>query len=70
MRAALERTRAVGSQLVGLNVHDATELAARSGCRLRLVKRDGRGFVVTADLCTTRINVETEGGIVVETSAG
>jgi hypothetical protein len=68
--AALERTRAVGRQLVGLNLHDANELAAQSGCQLREVKRDGKGFVVTLSLCTNRINVETESGLVIETSAG
>jgi hypothetical protein len=34
------------------------------------VKRDGKGFVETADFCTNRINIETEDGVVVETSAG
>jgi hypothetical protein len=70
MRAALERTRAVGRQLVGLNLSDATALATRSGCRLRVVKSDGKGFLVDLSLCANRINVETEDGIVVETSAG
>jgi hypothetical protein len=70
MWEAVERTRAVARQLVGLNLHDANELAARSGCQLREVKRDGKGFVVTADFCTNRINIETEGGVVVETTAG
>jgi RimJ/RimL family protein N-acetyltransferase len=54
---------------VGLNLHDANELAAQSGCQLREIKRDGKGFVVTASLYTNRINVETESGVVVETSA-
>jgi hypothetical protein len=70
MRAALERTSAVGRQLVGLNLHEANELAARSACQLCEVKRNRRGLVVTADLRMNRINVETDGGIVVETSAG
>ena len=70
MWAARERTRAVGRQLVGLNLHDANELATRSGCQLREVQRDGKGFVVTADFCTNRIDIETEGGIVVGASPG
>jgi outer membrane lipoprotein SlyB len=70
MRAAAERTRAVGGQLVGLHLHDANELAARSGCRLRVVRRDGKGLVVTAELDLSRINVEIEGDIVVESSSG
>jgi hypothetical protein len=70
MLAAHERTRAVARELVGLNLHDANELAAQSGCQLREVKRDSKGFVVTADFCTNRINIETENGVVVETSAG
>jgi hypothetical protein len=70
MRAAVERTRAVAQGLVGLNLHDANELAARSGCQLREVKRDGKGGPITADFCTGRINIETEGGIVVEAFVG
>jgi hypothetical protein len=70
MRAALERTRAVAHQLVGLNLHDANELAVRSGCQLREVKRDGEGGPITADFCTNRINIETEDGIIVGASAG
>jgi hypothetical protein len=30
--------------------HDANELATRSGCRLRVVKRDGKGLILTAEL--------------------
>jgi hypothetical protein len=68
MRVTLERTRAVGQQLVGLNVHDANALAARSGCELREVKRDGTRLPVLSDFRTNRINIETEGGVVVEAS--
>ena len=70
MWAAPERTCAVGRQLVGLNLHDANELATRSGCQLREAQRDGKGFEVTADFCTNRIDIETEGGIVVGASPG
>jgi hypothetical protein len=70
LRAALERTRAVGRQLVGLNLHDANELATRSGCRLRVVERNGKGLIVTADLVTNRINIATDGDIVVATYEG
>jgi hypothetical protein len=70
MQEAVERTRAVARQLVGLNLHDANELAARSACLLREVRRDGEGSVITADFCTGRINIETENGVVVETSVG
>lgn len=70
MLAALERTRAVADQLVGLDLHDANALAVRSGCLLREVKRDGISFTVTADLRWNRINIGTEGGVVVEASAG
>jgi hypothetical protein len=70
MRAALERTRDVAHQLVGLNLHDANELAARSGCQLREVKRNGKGGPITADFCTNRVNIETEGCVVVEAFVG
>ena len=70
VRAALERTQAVADQLIGLNLHDANELAARSGRQLRVVKRDGRGLTVTANLGTNRISIETQGDIVVAAHAG
>jgi hypothetical protein len=70
VRAALERTQAVADQLIGLNLHDAIELAARSGRQLRVVKRDGKGLTVTADLATNRIGIETQGDIVVAAHTG
>jgi hypothetical protein len=70
LRAALERTQAVADQLIGLNLHDANQLAARSRRQLRVVKRDGKGLTVTADLGTNRISIETEGDIVVAASSG
>jgi hypothetical protein len=69
-RAAVERTQAVADQLIGLNLHDANELATRSGRQLRVVKRDGEGVLVTLDLRPDRINIETEGDIVVAARAG
>jgi hypothetical protein len=70
VRAALERTQAVADQLIGLNLHDANELAARSGRQLRVVRRDGKGLTVTADLGTNRIGIESQGDIVVAAHAG
>jgi hypothetical protein len=70
LRVARERTQGIARQLVGLNLHDANELANRSGCHLRVVRRDGKGLTVTADLHARRINIETEGDIVVGTSTG
>jgi hypothetical protein len=70
VRAALERTHTVGRRLVGLNLHDANDLATQSGCQIRVVKCDGKRLPVTADLLTNRINVETEGDIVVAASPG
>ena len=57
-------------RLVGLNLHDANDLATQSGCQVRVVKRDGKGLPVAADLATNRINIETEGDIVVAASPG
>jgi hypothetical protein len=51
-------------------VHEADELATRSGRHLRVVKRDGEGLIVRGDLQTLRISVETEGDVVVGASAG
>jgi hypothetical protein len=70
MRAALDGTQAVADHLIGLNLHEANELAARSGRQLRVVKRDGKGLTVTADLATNRIGIETQGDIVVAAHAG
>jgi hypothetical protein len=49
---------------------DARELATQSGCHLRVVRRDGKGLAVTANLDTRRINVETEDDVVVMSSSG
>lgn len=65
LRAAQLRKRAVARRLVGLNLHEANELAARSGCQLPVVMRDGKGLTVTADLVTNRIDIEIEGDTVV-----
>lgn len=70
LRSALERTQAVARQLVGLHLHDANELATRSGCHLRVVRRDRKGLTVTADLGLNRINIGTEGDIVVGSLSG
>jgi hypothetical protein len=43
MRSARERTREVGQQLVGLTLDDAAELAARSGCQLRVMRTRRKG---------------------------
>jgi hypothetical protein len=68
--AALERTQAVGRQLIGLHLDEAREVAARSNRQLRVVRHNGKGLPVTADLATNRINVETQDDIVVESSPG
>ncbi len=68
--AAQERARGVARQVVGLNLHAANELANRAGCRLRVVRRNGEGLVVTADLDPRRINIEVEGDTVVGASLG
>ena len=68
--AVLERTAAAGRQLVGLHMDDARALATRSGCHLRVVKRDGKGLIVTTELDPKRINVSIDGDIVVRYSTG
>jgi hypothetical protein len=68
--ASFERTQAVADRLTGLNLHDANQIAARSGRQLRVVKRDSKGLTVTVDLRTNRINIETEGDSVVAVSSG
>jgi hypothetical protein len=66
IRATLERTHAVGRRLIGLHVDDARELATRSHCHFRVLT----GSIVTAELDMRRINVRTEGDIVVGFSTG
>ena len=69
-RTALERAGAVAQQVVGLSLHDANELAGQSGCELREVRRDGRAFAIRGDFRTSRISVETEGGVVATATVG
>jgi hypothetical protein len=70
LNAALERTQTVARRLVGLNLDYANDLASQSGRQLRVVKRDGKGIIVTADLAPNRINIETEGDTVVAARPG
>jgi hypothetical protein len=66
LQAGRERAAAVGRQLVGLHLDDARELAARSKCKVRVVRRNGwDSGIRTADLVTWRIDVETRDDIVV-----
>jgi hypothetical protein len=66
LRARLERRHEVGRQLIGLTAKDAREVATRSRCTLRLVRLNGKGLIVTADLGLNRIDVSVEDGIVVD----
>ena len=66
MRATLERTHAVGRQLIGLHVDDAREFATRSHCHFRVLT----GSIITAELDMRRVNVRTEDDIVVGFSTG
>ena len=66
LRARVERRHEVGRQLIGPTVKDAREVATRSRCTLRLVRLNGKGLIVTADLGWNRIDVSVEDGIVVD----
>jgi hypothetical protein len=66
LRATLERSLAVGRELVGLRVEDARELASRSHRHVRVVPSSGPGSTVTLELDSHRINVRTEDDIVVD----
>jgi len=66
LRTRPERRHEVGRQLIGLTVKDAREVATRSRCTLRLVRLNGKGLTVTADLGLNRIDVSVEDGIVVD----
>jgi hypothetical protein len=57
-------------QLLGLPLEAAIAAAIGDGYVVRLVKQDGREFVLTMDFATRRINLEVEGGIVVAASPG
>jgi hypothetical protein len=51
--------------LVGLDERDAQTLAARNGCQVRAVRRDGNRLVTTLDYRVNRINVWVVGNVVV-----
>jgi hypothetical protein len=55
-----------GSELVGLCLPDAEQLAASLDHTIRVVRADGVDLAVTADFSETRVNVATEGGVVTE----
>jgi hypothetical protein len=66
MGQARGRAEAVGRQIIGLRVEDARELAARSQCLVRVVRRDGKSLIVTLDLVPHRIDVSTEDDIIID----
>jgi hypothetical protein len=51
---------------LALRVEDARELAARSQCLVRVIRRDGTSMPVTLALAPHRIDVATEDDIVVD----
>jgi hypothetical protein len=61
-----KRAEAVSRQLIGLRVEDARELAARSQCLVRVIRRDGTSSPVTLALVPHRIDVSTEDDIIVD----
>lgn len=50
--------------LRGMPLDKAKELYGRSGWLVRCVKADGKARVVTRDVMPTRLNVETENGVI------
>lgn len=50
--------------LIGMPLDKAKDLYARSGWIVRCVKADGRSRMVQQDVMPTRINVETEKGVI------
>lgn len=68
--AELKATAAYCQTLVGLPEADAQSRAEADGYRWRVVKRDGEGLPVTADLITNRIDAEIDNGKLVACTAG
>ncbi len=64
------RASAVGTRILGLSEEAARDLATQSGCRLRVVRRDGISFLVTLKYDSRSIDVAIEDGVVVYASPG
>jgi hypothetical protein len=64
------RASAVGKQLPGLSEDDARDLAAQSGCHLRVTRRDGRSLPMTLKYDAHCIDVAIADGVVVYASPG
>lgn len=50
--------------LIGMTIDKARDLYGRCGFTVRCIKADGTDRVVTGDVMPTRINVETENGVI------
>lgn len=63
--AGKDTARFDARKLLGEPIADATALARRHGCSVRVVRRDGKDLIQTMDYSSARINVEERAGKVV-----
>lgn len=53
-------------RILGLDLQRAEQVAAKSGCTVRVIRRDDEDLPRTDDLRPNRVNVTTQQGVVVE----
>lgn len=58
------------SYLVGLVFKDVQAMLAHIKCKYRVVKEDGRGMMITADVKMERANLVLENGVITEVYYG
>ena len=56
----------IAENLIGMELQKAKDLFGRSGWIVRCLKKDGKDKIVTLEARPSRINVETEKGIIVK----
>ena len=50
--------------IIGMTLDDAKKNLDKAKFRSRVVRQDGKSFIITADFEPTRLNIEIEKGIV------
>jgi 3-dehydroquinate dehydratase len=69
MAEAHARAESLAGHLVGMAEEDAAALVASERCHMRVARRDGEAWPLTADGAPSRITVVVAGGRIIEAQA-
>ena len=66
MREDLKQNVEEYSELIGMTIESARVVLEKNGMKIRAVKQNGRGSIVTMDYRPERLNVATVNGVITE----